>query len=141
MHFSKSLVDCVGGVDIGIRWIDSSSFGDLGDTSDNIFGESLESNSGSGCCDSYTGFWCRVGSGSNLVDIQSFLEIGKIGDSGRVSGRARETSEIDECYGSENNKDSDNDDEFDEGESEKTNPSRFHLATPSQAKGNNSPSA
>ncbi len=73
-------------------------------------------NSGSGCCDSYTGFWCRVGSGSNLVDIQSFLEIGKIGDSGRVSGRARETSEIDECYGSENNKDSDNDDEFDEGE-------------------------
>ncbi len=73
----------------------------------------------SGCCDSYRRLGHGISSGSNLVDIQSFLEIGKIGDSGRISGRARETSEIEESNGSEYHEDRDNDDELDEGKSEK----------------------
>jgi hypothetical protein len=102
-----------------IRWfLGEFHTGRTDGVNDRISYGSLSPNktSGEGYSGTIGGSW--VVSGFYIGDIKSFFYIGEIGYTGAITGRERISSETDECYGTEDDKDGDDHYEFDESESE-----------------------
>ena len=84
---------------------------------DGVSDRSLSPDKSSGESDSGTSGGSWVPGVFDVCDIECFLDIDKICDSRAITGSARETSELNKTYSSEDNQDSYNNYEFNEGES------------------------
>ena len=85
---------------------------------DGVSDRSLSPDRSSGESDSGTSGGIWISGVFDVCDIECFLDIDKICDSRAITGSARETSELNKTYSSEDNQDSYNDYEFNEGEGE-----------------------
>ena len=84
---------------------------------DGVSDRSLSPDRSSGESDSGTSGGGWVPGVFDICDIECFLDIDKICHSRAITGSARETSELNKAYSSEDDEDGNNDDKFNEGES------------------------